>query len=259
MRKRYFGGIISSVKPVTTSSAASGLFTNSSAIQLKAAGNWPSVATGNEMYIPPETTQLLGLKFNNGTLTLTGTYTVTSVGTLTYVNTGGIQNTGYATGWTMGSKYLTVTNLSTVAATLNKTYVAWYKGTQTNTGGSYSPSIPIFGDPTNNVYWGLGISGGKVCVANSLQRTGQTLVNTGQWFCLAWAVKSGGTIDAFVNGIKELTNISVNTTYPGTSNIGNGYAYAGTQAPTAIDAVQIFDGILTTEQLATIYTQGAAV
>jgi hypothetical protein len=255
MVKRYSGGFITASTLVTTNESASGFFDNAEVMQRMQAGTWPTPPAANEMFVPAGTTQLLGLKFNTGTLTRTGTYTVTATGTLSYQTTGGIQNTGYATNWTFGSVYLTVDNLSSPAVMLNKTYVAWYKGTQTASGGSYSPSVPIFGDPTGAVYWGLGLSSGNICIANGVLNKGTTTVNTGEWFCLAWTINGSGSVSAYVNGSFEVS-ASITTGYGGTQYIGSGYAYNGTEAPTALDAVQIFDGILTPTQLGQIYELG---
>jgi hypothetical protein len=207
-----------------------------------------------DLYTPPGTTKLLGVQFNNGLITKTGTYSLTNTGSLTFPTTSGVQNTGYATGWNLSSSYLRVNELVTLTNSWGKTYIAWYKGTQTNSGGSYSPSIPIFGDLSNSVFWGLGVSSGKICVANGSLNNGTTSVNTDAWFCLTWVVKSNYQIDAYVNGVKELSNISVNSSYPGVSYIGSGYPYAGTTAPTALDSIQIIGSELTESQILEIYS-----
>jgi len=215
-----------------------------------------SAGGGTELFTPSGATKLLGIQFNGGSITLSGSYTLTTTGSLTYPTAGGVQNTGYATGWNMASNYLRINELSTVASNWSKTYVAWYKGTQTASGGTYSPSVPIFSDPANSIYWGLGISSGKICVSNATQNVGTTSVNTNNWFCLAWVVKSNYQVDAYVNGVKEISNVAVNSSYPGTSYIGNGYPYAGTEAPTALDAIQVISGELTAAQILEIYTAG---
>jgi hypothetical protein len=221
-----------------------------------------SVPFSSELYTPTSTTKLLGLQFNSSGLTVTGTYTVTATGSLTYQTTGGILNTGYATGWSFGSVYLHVDQLTTPASMLGKTYIAWYKGTQSNTYHAYSPGIAIFGEISGSVYWGLGIADGVICVANSSAsattggNAGSTLVNTGAWFCLAWVVKAGGTIDAYVNGVLELSGATIDTRYPGLAYIGSGYAYAGTTAPSAIDAVQILGTELSSNEIQSIYYAG---
>ena len=208
---------------------------------------------GTELYEPAATTLLLGLKFNDGLITKSGSYTVTINQTLSYQTTGGVVNSGYATGWNIGQG-ISINNHTTIGNMLNKTYVAWYRGTQMNDAGSYSPSVPVFSHTGSDVWWGFGISSGKVCIANGSQNTGTTNVATNEWFMLAWTVTSGGVCNGFVNGVKELTNISCNINYPGLLRIGAGFNYQGTEAPTALDAVQIFDGILSDAQIAEIYT-----
>lgn len=208
---------------------------------------------GTELYEPAATTLLLGLKFNDSSLTKSGSFTVTINQTLSYQTTGGIANSGYATGWNIGQG-ISINNYTTIASSLNKTYVAWYRGTQMNSGGSYSPSVPIFSHSGSDVWWGFGISNGKVCIANGILNRGTTNVATNEWFMLAWTVTSGGVCNGFVNGVKELTNIGATLSGPGPFRIGAGFNYADTAAPTAIDAVQIFNGILSDAQIAEIYT-----
>lgn len=196
---------------------------------------------------------ILSLNFNAGDLTATGSVTLSADQTLTYPSSGGVSDSGYATGWNI-TQGIRLSSFTTPASTLNRTYVAWYKGTQTASGGSYSPSVPIFGWTGNDVYWGFGLSAGKITVANGSQNVGTTTVSTDQWVMLTWTVTSVGVCNGFVNGVKEVTNISVNTTYPGVYKIGSGYNYAGTEAPTALDAIEIYDGILTDSEILAIYT-----
>jgi hypothetical protein len=214
-----------------------------------------TVTTKEELYVPSETTLLLGLKFNDSSITKSGSYSVTVNQTLTYQTSGGVLNTGFATGWDI-SQGIQIDSFTTVSSTLNKTYIAWYKGTQTNTGGTYSPSVPIFSNTSSSVWWGFGVSNGKISISNAVLNNGTTNIATDEWFCLAWTVSSSGVCNGFVNGVKEITNIGVNTTYYGPVKIGAGYNYVGTAAPTALDAIQIFNGVLSDAQIASIYTQG---
>lgn len=218
-----------------------------------------NAVTGVELKTPAGKTKLLGLQFNASGLTVTGSYTVASVGTLSYQSTGGVSNSGFATGWGSGT-YLTINQLTDNASTRSKTYVAWYKGTQSNTGGSYSPSVGIFADTGNSTYWGLGMSNGKITVANGTDNRGTTSVNTGSWVMLAWVVKSTLRVDSYVNGVKETSasNILVNSSYMGTNYIGTQYPYGGVASPTALDAIQIIDGELTDSEILSIYT-GTAI
>lgn len=215
-----------------------------------------TVSLAQELFVPEGTTLLLGFKFNNGQLTKSGSLATTLQQTLTYQTSGGIAGSGYATGWSI-SNGINIDGFTTGTSPLNKTYVAWYRGTQTSSVGSYSPSVPIFSDPSNSVYWGFGLSDGKISIANGAQQKGTTNIATNQWFCLAWTVSGSGSCNGFVNGVREVTNISVNTNYFGPLKIGSGYNYTGTEAPTALDAIQIFDGVLSDSQIASIYTTGA--
>lgn len=228
-------------------------FTASDGVNIAtAAASFTLKFVGTELYEPAATTLLLGLKFNDGSLTKSGSYTVTANQTLSYQTTGGVVNSGYATAWNI-SQGLSINDFTTPASTLNKTYVAWYKGTQTNSGGSYSPSVPIFSHTGSDVWWGFGISNGKICISNGSLSKGTTNVATNEWFMLAWTVTSAGVCNGFVNGVIELTNISANINYAGPLRIGAGYNYADTAAPTALDAIQIFNGILSDSQITEIY------
>jgi Putative Ig domain/IPT/TIG domain len=214
--------------------------------------------TGVELYTPTGKTKLLGLQFNSSGLTLTGSYTITATGTLTYQTAGGVTDSGYATGWGSGT-YLKINQITDNNATRSKTYVAWYKGTQTAsaTEGNYSPGVPVFGERTGGVYWGLGMDSGKIVVSNGTHNRGTTSVNTGNWVMLAWVVKAGVTVDAYVNGVKEVTDVLVNNGYMGTQYIGTGYPYGGMQYPTALDAIQVIDSELTASEILSIYNNTA--
>lgn len=212
------------------------------------------ITSGVELFTPAGKTKLLGLQFNVNGLTVTGSYTVSSVGTLSYQSTGGVFNSGFATGWGSGT-YLTIDQITNNATTRSKTYVAWYKGTQSNTGGVYSPSVGVFADTGGATYWGLGMSNGKITVANGTDNQGTTSVNTGSWVMLAWVVKSTLRVDSYVNGVKETSasNILVNESYMGTRFIGTQYPYQGVASPTALDAIQVIDGELTDSEILSIY------
>jgi len=245
-----------------TGSAATYNFTiTATDVELQTTSRNFSILTtsGVELFTPAGKTKLLGLQFNVNGLTVTGSYTVTTVGTLSYQSTGGVFNSGFATGWGSGT-YLTIDNLTSNSTTRSKTYVAWYKGTQSNTGGAYSPSVPIFSETSGAVYWGLGMSNGKITVANGTDNQGTTSVNTGNWVMLAWVVKSNLRVDSYVNGVKQnsASNILVNETYMGTKYIGTGYPYGGVASPTALDAIQVIDGELTDSEILSIYS-GTAV
>jgi hypothetical protein len=231
-------------------------FTASDGINLATAASSFTLKFQNELLVPDGTTRLLAVSFNDGAISQSGSLTVTpvdipSANLISYPSTGGVANSGYATGPFMNAKLQI--SFADIAALLDKTYIAWYKGSQSAAVGTYSPSVPIFGEVLNSVWWGLGLSGGKVCIANGSHHTGTTNVATNDWYCLAWTISSGGVANAYVNGVLEVSSISVNTNYPGASYIGAGYIYPGVEGPESLDAIQIFDGILSDAQILQIY------
>lgn len=257
MVKRYTGGVIRGSRLPTATSA--GMYTMSTAAQAVGSSEWPVALGPSELWTLNDATLLLGLKFNASSATKTGTYTISDLGTATYATSGGIQNTGYLIpGASVGGAFIVEEIRASSVASLNKTYMAWYKGTQTTAlSNIYSPSIPIFGATTNDCYWGLGIDNGKIEIANGTHNRGTTSVNTGAWFHLAWSVSSSGTVIGYVNGTQEVTT-TINASYPGAAVIAGGFAYSGVVSPSAIDAVQIYSGVLTQSQINIIYTSGAA-
>ena len=214
------------------------------------------------MFEPAGTTLLLGVSFDNSNTSVTGTYTVTPQGTLTFSSDGsGVAETEYATGWNNNINYLQINDLSAADSGQNKTFIAWYKGTQTSvsTPTNYSPGVPIFGDSRTSVWTGFGIDGGVIYAAGSgTAYTGTTTVTDNNWHMLAWTYSSSNLVNAFVDGTQEITGADVSG---GVGNnrvdqIGSGYAYTGVTAPTALDNIQIFDGILTQSQIQEIYNKG---
>jgi hypothetical protein len=221
-------------------------------------------ATGqSDIFKPSGTTRLLALTFNGGVEGKSDTYTVTKTGTINYPTTGGVLDGGYASNWSLGTNYYVVDNLSSVNSQRGKTFIAWYKGTQTNSltnSPVYSVAVPIWGDPRNSVYLGLGVDAGKIAAGvNGVMSRGTTSVNTGtSWFCLAFVYKSNDRIDGYVNGTKEITNAdaSGSTAYNRIDYIGSGYAYGGSVSPTQLDGIQIYDNELTQSQIQEIYNAG---
>ena len=81
----------------------------------------------------------------------------------------------------------------------DRSFIAWYKGTQTDTAKMYSCGVPIFGDASASVYMGLGLENGHVALCNDdgggegkKQVEGTTPVADGAWHMLAWVLHSGG-------------------------------------------------------------------
>jgi hypothetical protein len=216
------------------------------------------------MFEPAGSTLLLGLSFDSSNTSTTGTYAISTTGSVSFSSDGsGIAGTEYATGWSNQVNYLQVTDLSAVNSGRDKTFIAWYKGNQTTSSSSnYSPGVPIFGDPSNTVWAGFGLDGGVMaaCGGNTLY-SGTTSVADDNWHMLAWTYSSTDVVDGFVDGVQEITGADLSA---GAGNnrvncIGTGYAYGGVVAPTALDNIQIFDGILTQSEIEEIYNWGVGV
>ena len=124
-----------------------------------------STSYTEELHQPSGTTRLLALSFNSGGLGKSGSWgTPTVSGSPTYNNTGGTLNSGYGSGWSSGT-YLSPSELSSTQSNRNKTFIAWYKGTQNNgTNSAYSPGVPIFGDNSGAVHLGFGLEDGVICI-----------------------------------------------------------------------------------------------
>ena len=215
-----------------------------------------------ELHQPSGTTRLLALSFNGGGLGKSGSWnTPTVTGSPTYNNTGGTLNSGYGSGWSSGT-YLSPSELSSTQSNRNKTFIAWYKGTQSNgTNSAYSPGVPIFGDDSGSVHLGFGLEDGKIVICGGSSATkGTTSLNDGNWRMLAFTCTTGDIAEAYcdVSGTmtKEISNKNIATSYNKVDHIGTGYPYSGMDYPSALDAIQIYQGILTQTQLQAIYDKG---
>ena len=215
-----------------------------------------------ELHQPSGTTRLLGLSFNSGGMGKVGSWgTPSSSGSITYNNTGGTLNSGYGSNWSSGT-YLAPSELSATQSNRNKTFIAWYKGTQSNgTNSVYSPGVPIFGDDTGSVHLGFGLEDGKIVICGGSSATkGTTSLNDGNWRMLAFTCTTGDIAEAYCDAsgtmTKEISNKNIATSYNKVYRIGTGYPYSGMDFPTALDAIQIYQGILTQAQLQAIYDKG---
>jgi hypothetical protein len=218
-----------------------------------------------ELHQPAGTTRLLGLTFNGGAMGKTGSWgTPTTTGSPSYSNqTGGTLNGGYLSG-TSASAYLTMGELANANSSNGKTFIVWYKGTQNNgTNSAYSPGIPFFGDTTGSVWCGFGLEDGVICVCGGGSATkGTTSMINGTWRMLAYVHKTNNNIDGYVDAsgtmTKEITDKSVagSTSYNRVSIIGAGYTYSGMTYPSALDAIQVYDGALTQAQIQAIFDKG---
>ena len=190
--------------------------------------------------------------------------TPSASGSLTYNNTGGTLNSGYGSNWSSGT-YLAPSELASTNSSRNKTFIAWYKGSQTSQGtnSSYSPGVPIFGDDTGSVHLGFGLEDGVICVCGGGSATkGTTTVTNNNWRMLVYTHATNDIVEAYVDVsgtmTKEITNkdVSSSSSYNKVYRIGTGYPYSGMDYPTALDAIQIYQGILTQAQLQAIYDKG---
>ena len=221
-----------------------------------------SASYTEELHQPSGTTRLLGLSFNSGGMGKVGSWgTPSSSGSITYNNTGGTLNSGYGSNWSSGT-YLAPSELSATQSNRNKTFIAWYKGTQSNgTNSAYSPGVPIFGDDTGSVHLGFGLEDGKIVICGGSSATkGTTSLNDGNWRMLAFTCTTGDIAEAYCDAsgtmTKEISNKNIATSYNKVYRIGTGYPYSGMDFPTALDAIQIYQGILTQAQLQAIYDKG---
>ena len=215
-----------------------------------------------ELHQPSGTTRLLALSFNGGGLGKSGSWnTPTVTGSPTYNNTGGTLNSGYGSGWSSGT-YLSPSELSSTQSNRNKTFIAWYKGTQSNgTNSAYSPGVPIFGDDSGSVHLGFGLEDGKIVICGGSSATkGTTSLNDGNWRMLAFTCTTNDIAEAYCDAsgtmTKEISNKNIATSYNKVDHIGTGYPYSGMDYPSALDAIQIYQGILTQTQLQAIYDKG---
>jgi hypothetical protein len=224
----------------------------------------------NDLFKPSGTTRLLGLSFSESLTTTSSdsTYTVTSSTTPPTLSE------GYAADFLQGNSELTSgkalrINELPVLNGIDRTFVAWYKGTQTisrwndvstNYGPQWSPAVPIFGDPRGSVYLGFGLDGGRLAVTEDRNITGGKIIADGNWHCLVWTINSNNRINAWVDGYKVIFDYR---TYQSPVNnrldfIGRGYPYgtANVASPTALDGIQIYNGVLSDAQIKEIASAG---
>lgn len=223
-----------------------------------------SVTYTESMHVPAGTTLLLGLSFDGGSINKSGSWgTPSGGGGYTYNTSGGVLNGGYGSSI---SGSVTVSELATAGTGAGKTFIAWYKGSQTNgTNSAYSPGVPIFGHTTGAVHMGFGLEDGNIAVCGGSSLTqGSTNLATNTWRMLAFTYSSSGHI---INGYcdngsgtmtKEITDkdTSSSASYNYVNHFFNGYGYSGYQQPTAVDNVQVFDNVLTQSQIQAIFDKG---
>lgn len=135
-----------------------------------------------------------------------------------------------------------------------RTFVSWYRGRQPNASNKYSPAVPIFGEPTNSVYYGLGIDGGYPCVANGGAQKSPNSVIDGQWQMIFWK-QNGANIEIWqpVNGVVSLTKAAVAVKASAITAHGWGYTYTQAEGPAELENGMVFDTLLTQAQMQELY------
>ena len=236
--------------------ASDGISTTSHAIAV-------GLSFTESMHVPAGTTLLLGLSFDGGTLNKTGSWGTPSGGTRTYNTSGGVLNGGYASNI---SGSLTVSELANAGSGAGKTFIAWYKGSQTNgINVWYAPAVPLFSHDTNAVHMGFGLEDGKIVVCGTNPASqGSTNLATNTWRMLAFTYSASGHI---INGYcdngsgtmtREITDAdtSANAAHNRVNHFFNAYNISGYAQPDAVDNVQVFDNVLTLSQIQAIFDKG---
>lgn len=217
-----------------------------------------------ELHQPSGTTRKLAISYNGGALGASGDYSVETSGSPTYNTSGGTLNSGYASGFGT-SVFNRILAFANVNSGRNHTFIAWYKGTQTNgANNNYQPGVGIFSDTRNSCFLGFGLEDGKLYISGgSTYVQGTTIVANGNWNMVAYTYTTNDVCEAYTNNssgtmTKEITNkdVSGSTAYNRVDQIGTGYGYGGTAGASALDAIQIYQGILTQAQLQAIYDKG---
>ena len=217
------------------------------------------------------TSRYLSLGFNEGNIVSTADHgrNLKKVGSVHFKTDGVVGKcaTNFNIGRVGGTNFITYDqgNFKVSHDGKERTYIAWYRGSPNqkkfDSGNQFSCGVTIFGDPTNNVYIGLGLQNGKIAVCNQNHGSrGKTNVVDGKWHLLAWVFSGRGTTtklyassaDGKMNLEHEMQktyNCHTGNAFCGLHNIGVGYPYRATTAPTDLDGIQIYNSALTTKQL----------
>jgi hypothetical protein len=225
-----------------------------------------------QMFVPSGTTLLLGMSFDSSGIGKSGSYntpTTLGSGIETFYTSGGYNSTmnghaGYPSAVRANNGYQ-ITELNNVNSSKGKTFIIWYKGTQTGNAGHYSIGVPIISN-YSNTWAGMGINNGKISTHSGSATTrteGTTNVVDGNWHMLTW-VHSDGThsrlnnqeVGMWVDGVYDTkhTISSAGTSYFKVNKLFVSYSGENVwRPPTRVDAFQIFDSELTDAQILSIY------
>ena len=223
-----------------------------------------STSYTEELHQPASTTRKLAMSFNGGGQGKSGDYSITTNGSPTFNNSGGTLNSGYVSGFTTSTNFQ-IGDLSGVNSGRNHTFIAWYKGTQTGgINNVYQPAVGIFADTRGSCFLGFGLEDGKIYISGgSSYAQGTTNVADGNWNMVAFTYTTDDVCEGYTNNssgtmAKEISNkdVSGSTSYNRVDYIGTGYGYSGANGASALDAIQVYSGILTQTQLQAIYNKG---
>ena len=224
-----------------------------------------------QMFVPSGTTMVLGMSFDSSGLGKSGSWgtpTTLGSGIESFYTSGGYNSVmnghaGYPSAVRANNGYQ-ITELNGVNDSKGRTFIIWYKGTQSINAGHYSIGVPIVSN-YSNTWAGIGINNGKICAHDgsaSTRTEGTTNVADGNWHMLTW-VHSNGTHSRLSNNDMGMW---VDGAYETHHDISGGLSYhkinemfvsySGDSAwrpPTLVDAFQIFDSELTDAQILSIY------
>ena len=212
------------------------------------------------------------MSFDSSGIGKSGSYntpTTLGSGIETFYTSGGYNSTmnghaGYPSAVRANNGYQ-ITELNNVNSSKGKTFIIWYKGTQTGNAGHYSIGVPIISN-YSNTWAGMGINNGKISTHSGSATTrteGTTNVVDGNWHMLTW-VHSDGThsrlnnqeVGMWVDGVYDTkhTISSAGTSYFKVNKLFVSYSGENVwRPPTRVDAFQIFDSELTDAQILSIY------
>jgi hypothetical protein len=199
----------------------------------------------------------LAMNFDNssGGRLAASTWTLLSVGTPgTYVSTGGVNNSGYFSGRSgnVSSNYFRIVEAGLLDASA-WTYAIWYKGTQNFANTTYNPGVALFGDTRGSVFGGLGINSGKASFVDTGNNYNSVAsVNTGDWVHIVFTISISNELKIYINGALDSTHPSIYINVSNTRCTDIAAAYIG-NVPSAIDAVFVYDRVLTAGEVFQLY------
>ena len=198
---------------------------------------------------------------------------VTTYGTLTTNASNGPFGLGYVSGWaqpttnnsTAGSNGLSTGDdaaLNNMAS--GRTWMAWYKGTQSGTRNDlYRTEMPIFGDYRNSIYANLGVDDGRIAfgAAGLYHGSASDLVNDNVWHHLTWTFggKNTDTIKMYVDGVFSGESIPLDQQNASVWNnarldaVSMAYASYPVSSPENLAGIQVLKHALPPEDILSVY------